>query len=168
MGERRGACKPPSQRSVSRAPGALQYAAVWGEPLHCSLPILRSTLPGVKYQSAEDRLNPITPEGVDDTTLGGYPLVHGRAPSFEGADGQPYTVGIDTDRAAGRENRWVAYLVFVRWAQTGSAIMDHMETPDLAEAASEAEARAVLEELPLHTVREILDQEIARRLADAE
>jgi hypothetical protein len=122
----------------------------------------------VQYQSAEDRLNPDTPEGVDDTTLGGYPLVHGRAPAFEGSDGQPYTVGIDVERVEGSEDRWAAYLVFVRWAQTGTAIMDHLETPDLAEAASEAEARAVLQALPLPTVKEILDQEIARRVADTE
>ena len=120
------------------------------------------------YQSAEDRLNPITPDGVDDTTLGGYPAVHGRAASFEGSDGQPYTGAIEVERAEGKPERWVAYLVFVRWAQTGSTIMGHLETGDLAEGATEREARAMLEALPLRSVREILDLEIARRRAEQE
>lgn len=111
-------------------------------------------------------MNPEAPEGVDDTTLGGYPRVHGRAAAFEGADGEAYTVAIEAERSEEEPGRWVAYLVFVRWAQTGSAIMGHLETDDLASGASEAEARAVLEALPLTRVREILDDEIAQRAAD--
>ena len=117
----------------------------------------------MRYQSAEDRLNPATPEGVDDTTLGGYPAVHGRAPAFEGSDGQPYTAAIETERAEDAPNHWVAYLVFLRWAQTGSSVMGHLETDDLTGAPTEEEARAALEALPLGSVKEILDQEIARR-----
>jgi hypothetical protein len=55
--------------------------------------------------------------------------------------------------------------VFVRWAQTGTAVMGHLETPDLATAATEEEARAALERLPLPRVREILDEAIRRRAA---
>ena len=120
----------------------------------------------VRYQSAEDRLNPETPEGVDDGTLGGYAAVHGRAPAFEGSDGQPYTAAVETERAEGGADGWVAYLVFLRWAQTGSSVMSHLETGDLTGAPTEPEARATLEGLPLASVKEILDQEIARRSAE--
>lgn len=117
----------------------------------------------VQYRNSEDRLNPITPAGVDDTTLGGYPVVHGRAAAFEGSDGEPYTVAVDTEDTASGEARWVAYLVFLRWSQTGSAVMGHLESEDLASGASEAEARSVLEALPLSRVKEILDATIARK-----
>jgi hypothetical protein len=128
----------------------------------------RGYLPRVRYPNAEDRLNPLTPEGADDTTLGGYPAVHGRAPAFEGKDGEPYTAAIEMERPEGEGGRWSAYLVFLRWAQTGSTIMGHLETQDLAEGETEEEARGALEALPLNSVREILDQEIARRAAEAE
>jgi len=116
----------------------------------------------MRFRSAEDRLNPITPEGVTDTTLGGYPAVHGRAPAFEGSDGEPYTAAIEADPAAEGEG-WVSYLVFLRWSQTGSAIMGHLETDDLERGASEEEARERLGAYPLSRVREILDAEIERR-----
>lgn len=115
------------------------------------------------FRGSEDRLNPITPEGVDDTTLGGYPAVHGRAPAFEGVDGQPYTVAVETDSTDDPEEPWAAYLVFLRWSQTGSAVMGHLETADLAWGRTEAEARNVLEALPLARVREILDATIRAR-----
>lgn len=119
----------------------------------------------MKYASAEDRLNPVTPQGVTDDTLGGYATVHGRAASFEGCDGEPYTAAVDTDASEDAEAPWAAYLVFVRWAQTGSAIMGHLETGDLATGRTEAEARSVLEALPLARVKEILDETIRRRAA---
>jgi hypothetical protein len=117
----------------------------------------------VQYRGAEDRLNPVTPEGVDDTTLGGYPAVHGRAPAFEGTDGQAYTAAVETERAEGGGEGWVAYLVFLRWAATGSAIMGHLETGDLAEGPTEEAARAALEGFPLARIKQILDETIARK-----
>jgi hypothetical protein len=122
----------------------------------------------MRYGGAEDRLNPVTPPGVDDTTLGGYALVHGRAAGFQGEDGEPYTVAVETDHGDDPEAPWTAYLVFVRWAQTGTAVMGHLETDDLTAAATEEEARAALEALPLHEVRSLLDQTIRRRRADDE
>lgn len=116
----------------------------------------------MQYRNAEDRLNPVTPEGVDDTTLGGYPRVHGRAPAFEGCDGEPYTVAVETERGD-HPPGWAAYLVFLRWARTGSAIMGHLETDDLATGATEADARGALEALPLSRIREILDQAIEHK-----
>ena len=119
----------------------------------------------MQFQSSEDRLNPVTPEGVDDTTLGGYAAVHGRSAAFEGMDGQPYTAAVEVERAD-EPDQWVAYLVFLRWAQTGSSVMGHLETADLTGAPTEQEARAALNALPLGSVKEILDQEIARRAAE--
>jgi hypothetical protein len=128
----------------------------------------RGSSPGegaMQFRSAEDRLNPVTPEGVEDTTLGGYMAVHGRAAAFEGGDGEPYTVAIETERQED-EAGWTGYLVFLRWSQTGSAVMGHFETGDLTHGASETEARGALEAYPLAQVREILDEEIARRGAE--
>jgi len=122
----------------------------------------------MKYASAEDRLNPIPPENADESTLGGYMAVHGRAAAFEGMDGEPYTAAVDTDASDDPARPVAGYLVFIRWAQTGTAIMDHLETGDLVTAASEAEARAALEAMPLHEVRALLDEAIARRRAPAD
>lgn len=120
----------------------------------------------MKYASAEDRLNPVTPEGVTDETLGGYQVVHGRAAAFTGCDGEPYTAAVETDESRDPAAPWSAYLVFVRWAQTGTAIMGHLETDDLVAAATEAEARAALDALPLTRVRQVLDETIRARAAD--
>jgi hypothetical protein len=120
----------------------------------------------MKYASAEDRLNPVTPEGVTDETLGGYQAVHGRAAAFTGCDGEPYTAAVETDELGGPGGLSSAYFVFVRWAQTGTAVMGHVETPDLVTAATPEDARAALEALPLARVREILDETIRRRAAD--
>jgi hypothetical protein len=117
----------------------------------------------MNYSSAEDRLNPITPPDVSDVTLGGYTAVHGRAAAFEGCDGEPYTVAVETEESGDVEAPWVAYLVFVRWAQTGTAIMGHMETGDLASADTEEAARGALLALPLDRVRRVLDETILRR-----
>jgi hypothetical protein len=120
----------------------------------------------MRYRNAEDRLNPIAPEGVDDTTLGGYPAIHGRAPAFEGSDGQPYTAAVEVEQADEPGAPWVAYLVFVRWAASGTAIMGHLETGDLAAAESEADARAAVEAFPLTEVKRILDETIERKADD--
>ena len=125
----------------------------------------RERVKAMKFQSAEDRLNPITPEGVEDTTLGGYSAVHGRAAAFEGSDGEPYTVAIEAERAEDG-SEWAAYLIFLRWSQTGSAVMGHFETADLVRGSTEKEARDLLEAFPLPRVREILEGEIVRRRSD--
>lgn len=122
----------------------------------------------MKYASAEDRLNPVTPPEADESTLGGYMAVHGRAAAFEAGDGEPYTVGIETDATGDDALPYAGYLVFIRWAQTGSAIMGHLSTDDLVAAATEEGARALLEALPLHEVRALLDDAIARSRAQAD
>lgn len=116
----------------------------------------------MKYSSSEDRLNPVAPPDADETTLGGYMAVHGRAAAFEASDGEPYTVGVETDDSGDREAPAAAYLVFIRWARTGTAIMGHLSTGDLVAAETEEEARAMLEALPLHRIRTLLDETIAR------
>lgn len=120
----------------------------------------------MKYASAEDRLNPVPPEDADETTLGGYTAVHGRAAAFEGSDGEPYTAAVETDASDDPDRPVAGYLVFVRWAQTGTAIMGHLETGDLVAARTEDEARAALEALPLREVRALLDEAIARKRAE--
>jgi hypothetical protein len=122
----------------------------------------------MKYASAEDRLNPVAPPDADETTLGGYMAIHGRAAAFEAGDGEPYTVGVETDATGDDALPYAGYLVFIRWAQTGTAIMGHMETGDLVFARTEEEARALLEALPLTEVRALLDEAIARRRAGAD
>jgi hypothetical protein len=119
----------------------------------------------MKYASAEDRLNPVAPPDADEGTLGGYMAIHGRAAAFEAGDGEPYTVGIETDATGDDALPYAGYLVFIRWAQTGTAIMGHLETGDLVFARTEEEARALLEALPLTEVRALLDEAIARRRA---
>jgi hypothetical protein len=122
----------------------------------------------MKYASAEDRLNPVAPPDADETTLGGYMAIHGRAAAFEAGDGEPYTVGVETEATGDDALPFAGYLVFIRWAQTGTAIMGHMETGDLVFARTEEEARALLEALPLAEVRALLDESIARRRAAAD
>ncbi|HET6230331.1 MAG TPA: hypothetical protein VFE05_09710 [Longimicrobiaceae bacterium] len=120
----------------------------------------------MSFGSAEDRLNPVAPEGADESTLGGYMAVYGRSAAFEGTDGEPYTVGIEAEQAAEGAHPWVGYLVFLRWSATGSAIMGHVETEDLAGGATEAHVRAALEGLTLHEVRALLDETIRRKQLD--
>ena len=124
---------------------------------------VKGRLAPVPFKGTEDRLNPVTPAGVDESTLGGYPAVHGRAPGFEGIDGSAYTVAIETERSEAGDGTWVVYLVFLRWAEGGTAIMGHLETEDVASAPSEREAREAAEALSLARVKVILDQTIERK-----
>lgn len=120
----------------------------------------------MRYSAAEDRLNPVTPEGVTDDTLGGYEAVHGRAAAFQGCDGEPYTAAVETDATDDPERPFAAYLVFVRWAQTGTAVMGHLETADLVAAATEEAAREALAGLTLAEVRSLLDETIRRKRSE--
>jgi hypothetical protein len=120
------------------------------------------------YQGAEDRLNPVPPEDADETTLGGYPRVHGRAPAFEGCDGRPYTAAVEAEPHESDPGVWVGYLVFLRWADTGTAIMGHLETPDLLTGSSEAAVRDRLEAMSLVQVKQILDDTIRSKAHDEE
>jgi hypothetical protein len=122
----------------------------------------------MRYSGSEDRLNPQTPDGVTDETLGGYLTVHGRAAAFQGCDGEPYTAAVELDESGDPEAPWAAYMVFVRWAQTGTAVMGHLETEDLVAAHTEDAAREALEGLPLAAVRALLDETIRRKRSEEE
>lgn len=97
-----------------------------------------------------------------DVTLGGYIGLHNRPPAFEGSDGQPYSVDVDLEPAENGRG-WVAFLVFLRWAETGAGIMDHLESGDVARGATEEEARQAALELSLYDVKAELDAAIERR-----
>jgi hypothetical protein len=120
----------------------------------------------MSFGSAEDRLNPIAPGDADESTLGGYAAIHGRAAAFLGGDGEPYTVAVETEETGDAAAPWVGYLVFLRWAQTGSTVMGHLVTPDLVSAEAEADARAALDGLTLRQVRALLDEAIRQKQLD--
>jgi hypothetical protein len=113
------------------------------------------------------RDEPEQPGEAPDLTLAGYIELHNRVPAFEGTDGQPYTVDIDVEESGDGEQPWVAFLVFLRWAETGAGIMDHIESGDVARGASAEEARQNALELSLYEVRAELDAAIERRQQEA-
>jgi hypothetical protein len=98
-----------------------------------------------------------------DLTFRGYVETHERVPAFEGSDGQPYTVDIDAEATGDPARPWAAFLVFVRWAETGAGIMGHVTSGDVAHGATEDEARAAALELTLYQLKSELDQAIDRR-----
>lgn len=102
----------------------------------------------------------------DDVTLGGYIRVHDRPPAFDGPDGHPYTVSLETEKTGDLRAPIAGYLVFPRWAQSGVGIVGHVETPTLCRAGSADEARAALENIPLIAVQQALHEAIARGLDD--
>lgn len=92
-------------------------------------------------------------EDMKDATLGGYLREHERPPAFEGPGGHSYTVEIMVDR--GGPSAWCGYLFFVRWE--GNEAVGHLESEFLSGAETEEEARAALEKLTLHEVKQLLD-----------
>lgn len=102
-------------------------------------------------------------DGTEDLTLGGYVAKHDRVPAFEGSDGQPYTVDIDTEQVEDAGNTFAAFFIFIRWAATGAGIMDHLESGDVAHGSSEEDARRAALDLTLYEIRAELDAAIARR-----
>ncbi|MBI4544666.1 MAG: hypothetical protein HY703_05710 [Gemmatimonadetes bacterium] len=102
------------------------------------------------------------PADAPDLTLGGYIGLHDRPPAFEGSDGQPYTVGVETQATGDPARAWAAFLVFVRWAATGAGIMAHVESGDVAFGSTEEEAAESALQLSLYEVKAELDAAIAR------
>jgi hypothetical protein len=103
-------------------------------------------------------------EGPDpDLTFRGYVETHERVPAFEGSDGQPYSVDIDAEQTDDPARPWAAFLVFVRWADTGAGIMGHVTSGDVAYGATEDAARTAALELTLYQLKSELDRAIQHR-----
>jgi hypothetical protein len=119
-----------------------------------------------------DLVDVLTGEGADkaiaDLTLSGYIEKHNRPPAFEGVDGQPYTVAVDTEATDEPDRPYAAFFVFIRWAATGAGIMGHVETRDVAWGDSDEQARAAAQELTLYEIKAELDAAIRNRAADLE
>lgn len=98
----------------------------------------------------------------DDSTLGGYFRVHDRPPAYQGSDGHPYTVSVETEKTGDLKAPYAGYLVFPRWARTGVGIVGHVETPTVVRTASEEEATEKLGELTLYDVQDLLEEAIER------
>jgi len=96
----------------------------------------------------------------DDTTLGGYFRVHDRPPAYEGSDGHPYTVSVESERTGNLAAPYAGYLVFPRWAQNGVGVVGHVETPTLVESSSTEDVTASLGDLTLHEVQDLLERAI--------
>ena len=101
-------------------------------------------------------------KGEDDHTLGGYFAVHTRPPAFEAADGQPYTVAIETERTGDLRAPVAGYLVFPRWAATGLGIVGHVESPLIWRGATRREVVKEAGALTLHEVQRLLNEAVMR------
>jgi hypothetical protein len=101
---------------------------------------------------------------TDASTLGGYVAVHARPPAFEGVDGMAYSVDIGVDETGDPAAPLGAYLLFVRWGTgaDGPAVKGHVESAFLATGTDEADVRAIVERMPLLTVKATLDGLIRR------
>ncbi len=98
-----------------------------------------------------------------DVTFAGYVETHERVPAFEGSDGQPYTVDVDTEQTGDPDRPWAGFLVFLRWAATGAGIMGHVTSDDVAHGRTEEDARAAVLGLTLYELKEELDRAIDRK-----
>lgn len=107
-------------------------------------------------------------DSVADGTLGGYLGRHNRPPSFEGPDGYPYTVSLEVEKTPNLQAPCYGYLVFPRWAETGTGIVGHLETPVLLQGRSREEVMAQLETLTLLEVNTLLRDAIMRRQQETE
>lgn len=99
---------------------------------------------------------------AQDLTFAGYVTTHDRVPAFEGSDGQPYTVDIDTEETGDPDRPWAGFLVFVRWAATGAGIMGHVVSDDVVWGKTEHEARERALDLTLYELKSELDRAIER------
>ena len=104
----------------------------------------------------------------EDATLGGYFRIHDRPPAFEGSDGHPYTVSVETERTGNLKAPVAGYLVFPRWAQSGVGIVGHVETPTLAEGDTAETVIDALGSLTLLEVQQHLEEAVAGRAASDE
>ena len=97
-----------------------------------------------------------------DETLGGYQAVHGRPPAFEGSDGRSYSAGIFSEDTPGRDGRYGAAVIFVRWSPANEPD-GHLETGFLAYDADPARAEEAVGRMVLLDAKRHLDGLIAGR-----
>ena len=119
-------------------------------------------------RSEESRGPGESAEPPADGTLGGYLRHHSRPPAFEGPDGYPYTVSMEIERTPNLRAPFSGYLIFPRWADNGTGILGHLETPLLFDGESQDEVTAALEALTIAEVNELLGKAILRRQRENE
>ena len=110
----------------------------------------------------------VDPSEAKDITLGGYVEKHTRPPAFTGSDDQPYTVDIDVEPTGDPSRPYAAFLVFLRWAETGAGIMEHTESDDVAFGDTPDAARGKAMELTLYEIKAELDAAIQRKRSELE
>ncbi len=100
----------------------------------------------------------------DETTVGGYAAVHGRAAALEGKDGLSYSLELLTDDTGDPERPFGAYLVFLQWRRIGEQGIDgHLETDFLVYAQTAAEALTLAGATLLTECQRLLDTLVAAR-----
>lgn len=100
----------------------------------------------------------------DESTVGGFAAVHGRAAALEGKDGLSYSLEVLTDDTGDPARPYGAYLLFLQWRRMGEqGIESHLETDFLAHADSPDAARALVDATPLAECQRLLDALIVAR-----
>lgn len=100
----------------------------------------------------------------DETTVGGYAAVHGRAAALEGPDGLSYSLEVLTDETGDPARPYGAYLIFMQWRRMGEqGIAGHLESEFLTFADNEADAAQLAGTLPLSVAQQLLDDLVAAR-----
>lgn len=104
----------------------------------------------------------------DETTVGGYEAVHGRAASFDAADGYAYTMAVLADALTDDvRGAFGAYFLFLRWRRVGEeGVEGHLESDYLEFGASHEDAAAALGAWRVARAQEYLRTLLALELAD--
>ncbi len=104
----------------------------------------------------------------DPNTIGGYAAAHERPAAFEGSDGFSYSVELMAEEDGPGEEKWGAFVFFVRWARIGASSPEgHLESDVLARGTTQAQALDRLGALPLNEIKGVLDALIARAAGGA-
>ena len=97
---------------------------------------------------------------TDDSTLGGYLVMHDRAPAFEGSDGYAYTAAVYVDDEPDAEGRFGGAVLFVRWSPDGDRPIGHLESPYVTFGATANSAADAIRRLTLHELKAELERAI--------